>query len=72
MRFDTHCPVPEIVKTVPHLAFAVDNLDVALEGRQILIPPTSPSPGVRVAFILEEGAPIELLEFDGSESDSSS
>ena len=63
MRFDAHCPVPEIVKTVPHLAFVVDDLDTALQGRQILIPPNSPSPGVRVAFILDDGAPIELLEF---------
>jgi hypothetical protein len=42
--------------------FAVDDLDVALEGRQILIPPNCPAPGVRVAFILDDGAPIELLE----------
>jgi hypothetical protein len=63
MRFDTHCQVPEIVKTVPHLAFVVDNLDTALQEKQILIPPNSPSPGVRVAFILDDGAPIELLEF---------
>ena len=69
MRFDAHCQVPEIVKTVPHLAFAVDNLDAALEGKQILIPPNSPSPGVRVAFILDDGAPIELLEFDRPDSD---
>ena len=69
MRFDTQCRVPEIVKTVPHLAFAVDNLDAALEGKQILISPTSPSRGVRVAFILDDGAPIELLEFDGSDRD---
>jgi hypothetical protein len=32
-------------------------------GREILIPPNSPSDGVRVAFIVENGAPIELLEF---------
>ena len=64
MRFDPHCGVPEIVKTVPHLAFAVDNLDAALEGKQILIAPNAPSRGVRVAFILDDGAPIELLEFD--------
>ena len=32
-------------------------------GREILIPPNSPSEGVRVAFIVENGAPIELLEF---------
>jgi hypothetical protein len=47
----------------PALAFVVDNLDTALQGKQILIPPNSPSPGVRVAFILDDGAPIELLEF---------
>jgi hypothetical protein len=57
------------VKTVPHLAFAVDDLAAALEGKQILIPPNSPSRGVRVAFILDDGAPIELLEFDGPDSD---
>ena len=34
-----------------------------LAGREILIPPNSPSNGVRVAFIIENGAPIELLEF---------
>ena len=38
-------------------------LAYALEGREILIPPNSPSDGVRVAFIVENGAPIELLEF---------
>jgi len=55
--------VPEIVKTVPHIAFAVDDLDEALKGREILIAPTEPSAGVRVAFILDDGAPVELLEF---------
>ena len=63
MRYEPHCPVPEIVRTVPHLAFAVDDLDAALRGREILIAPNAPSAGVRVAFILDDGAPIELLEF---------
>jgi len=56
--------VPEIVRTVPHIAFAVDDLDEALKGREILIAPTEPSVGVRVAFILDDGAPVELLQFD--------
>lgn len=30
MRFDPECRVLEVVKTVPHLAFAVDDLDVVL------------------------------------------
>ena len=63
MRFDEHSDVPQIVKTVPHLAFVVENLDTALQDKQILVPPNSPSAGVRVAFILDNGAPIELLEF---------
>jgi hypothetical protein len=63
MRFEPHCQVPDIVKTIPHLAFAVDDLDEALKGRQVLIAPNVPSPGVRVAFILDDGAPVELLEF---------
>jgi hypothetical protein len=64
IRFDPHCLVPDIVRTVPHVAFAVDNLEEALEGKDILIPPNAPSSGVRVAFILDDGAPVELLEFE--------
>ena len=66
MRYDTDAPYPEIVKTVPHVAFAVDNLAAALEGQEILIPPNSPSAGVSAAMILENGAPVELIEFAGA------
>jgi hypothetical protein len=64
IRFDPHCAIPDIVRTVAHVAFAVDNLEEALEGKDILIPPNAPSSGVRVAFILDDGAPVELLEFE--------
>jgi len=37
IRFEPHRRVPEIVRTVPHIAFAVDDLDEALKGREILI-----------------------------------
>ena len=65
MRFDRACDVPELVKTVPHVAFVVPDLRAALEGKRILIAPNEPSPGVRVAFIVDDGAPVELLEFRG-------
>lgn len=64
MRFDPDSPVPELVKTVPHVAFEVDDLDAAIEGKQVLIAPNSPSPGVRVAFIVDDGAPVEFLEIE--------
>ena len=64
MRFDEDCPLPEIVQSVSHVAFEVDDLNEALLGHEILIEPNRPSPGVRVAFVLVDGAPVELLEYD--------
>ena len=64
MRFESDCPLPEIVKTIPHIAFEVDNLIEAINGKEILIEPNSPSEGVLVAFIIEDGAPVELLEIN--------
>ena len=66
IRFEAHCQVPALVKTTPHVAFAVDDLDDALRGQEVLIAPNAPSPGVRVAFIVHNGAPVELLEFTGA------
>lgn len=62
MHFDDDCPLPELVKTRPHICFEVDDLDAALVGREVLIEATSPVPELRVAFIVHEGAPIELLQ----------
>jgi hypothetical protein len=64
MRFEPDCPLAEIIKTVPHLAFEVDDIDRALEGREVLTPPNSPSDGVRAAMIVENGCPIELIWFE--------
>ena len=71
MRYEPGCPVPDLVKTAPHVAFQVDDLEAALAGREVLIEPNSPSEGVRVAFIVQDGAPVELLQFvgDGSPKD---
>ena len=63
MRFGPNATVPEIVRTLPHVAFKVGDLQAELEGKHVLIEPNSPSPGVTVAFILDNGAPIEFLEF---------
>jgi hypothetical protein len=64
IRFEAHARVPDIVRSVPHVAFVVDDLDEALRGKKILIAPNAPSAGVRVAFILDDGAPVEVLQFD--------
>jgi hypothetical protein len=63
MRFEPDCPLPELIKTVPHVAFEVDDLDAALEGLEVIFPPGSPSDGVRSAMIVHNGAPVELIAF---------
>lgn len=64
MRFEPDSPVPELVKTVPHVAFEVEDLAAELQGKEILIEPNSPSEGVTVAFIVDNGVPIEFIQFD--------
>jgi hypothetical protein len=68
MRFEPEAPIPDLVRRVPHVAFEVDDLAAELEGKEIIISPNSPSDGVRVAFIVENGAPIEFLEFRKSKA----
>ncbi len=63
MRFEPECPISELVRTVPHIAFEVDDLDAELNGKEVLSKPSSPSEGVRAAMIVHNGAPIELIEF---------
>ena len=62
MRFDPDCEISELIRTVPHIAFEVDDLDAALAALGITTEITSPSDGVRVAMIVDDGAPVELLE----------
>jgi hypothetical protein len=65
MRYEPECHVPDLVKTVPHVAFEVDDLEAELAGKNVLIGPNSPSEGVLVAFIVDDGAPVEFIQFTG-------
>jgi hypothetical protein len=46
----------------------VDDIQAAIAGKQILIKPNSPTDGVTVAFIVDNGAPVEFLQFDRPEA----
>ena len=63
-RYWDDAPYPDLVKTVPQVAFEVDDLAAVLEGHHVIIEPNSPSPGVTVAFIEVSGAPVELMQID--------
>ena len=53
---------PKIILEGTRLTRKTD-LAFALKNREVLIEPNSPSPGVTVAFIVDNGAPIEFLRF---------
>lgn len=63
LRFEPGSPMPDILQTLPHIAYKVDDLDAELKDAEILMEPFSPMEGVTVAFVIEEGAPIEFLQF---------
>jgi hypothetical protein len=63
-RYWEGAPYPDLVKSVPHVAFEVDNLEESLKDQKVIIEPNSPSAGVTVAFIEVAGAPVELLQID--------
>jgi len=63
MRFEPHCKVHELVRKLPHIAFVVDNLEQAMVDKELLGEVNSPSPGLKVAMIVHNGAPVELMEF---------
>jgi hypothetical protein len=62
MRYEADCNLPEIVKTLPHVAFEVEDIYEAIKGKKVIIEPNSPSEGNIVAFIEENGAPIEFIQ----------
>jgi len=50
-RYWDDAPYPDLMKTVPHVAFEVDDPQAALAGHRVIIEPNSPSVGVIVAFV---------------------
>src|SRR6476620_11115277 len=42
MRYWEDAPYPDLVKTVAHVAFEVDDLEQTLSGQEVIIPPNSP------------------------------
>jgi hypothetical protein len=62
LRFEAESPIPEAVQTKVHVAYRVDDLDAALEGQKVIFPAFQAGPNMRIAFILKDGVPVEMME----------
>jgi hypothetical protein len=64
MRCGRKCTLPEIIKKVPHLGFEVENIEEAIKEKEVLMESFYPAiGGVKVAFVVENGVPVELIEY---------
>jgi hypothetical protein len=62
LRFEAGSPMPKEIQKSTHVAYKVDDIQAELAGQKVLIPPFEPMPGVKVAFILHEGVPVEFMQ----------
>ncbi|MDH7568722.1 MAG: hypothetical protein QHJ73_03960 [Armatimonadota bacterium] len=63
LRYEADSPVTGPLREQAHTAYRVDNLEEAIAGKEIILPPFSPSPGLRVAFVRMHGAVFEFMEY---------
>ncbi len=68
-RFDEDCSIHPLIKSMPHVAFKVPNLEQAITGEEVILAPYFPLPGFQVAIIAREGVPIEFIETDLSDEE---
>ena len=64
LRFEEGSWLPEIIQKVPHIAYEVSNMETALEGAEVIVEPLRAGEDLTIAFIVEEGIPVELMCFD--------
>ena len=62
--FEPDSPMPAAIQDETHLAFEVDDLEAAIEGKSVLVPICEPMPGLKMAFVYDEGVAIEFLEIE--------
>jgi len=63
VRFKPESPLADTpVAKMPHISWAVDDLDKAIEGKEMVVGPLSVGQGIRIAYFMMDGALIEYLE----------
>jgi len=60
--FEPDSAMPAAIQDETHIAYDVDDLEAAVEGKSILVPICEPMPGLKMAFIYDEGLAVELLQ----------
>ncbi|MGL6259211.1 VOC family protein [Vibrio sp. WXL103] len=63
LRFVDGSPMPDELKNTAHIAYEVDDLDRAMQGKKVLIEPFYANESLKIAFVMEDEAPVELMQY---------
>lgn len=61
-RFRENSALHSLIKSLPHVALQVNDLGKAIKGCEVILGPYEPIKGYKVAFINDNGVPVELVE----------
>jgi hypothetical protein len=61
-RFGPESPLHPLIRQQPHVAFKVEDLELAIAGMRVLLGPFEPIENYRVAIIEDHGQPVELIQ----------
>lgn len=61
LRYRADSPIDEAVRRAPHICYLVDDLDAAIAGQEMAVPPFEPPFG-RAAFTREHGIIVEYIQ----------
>ena len=63
VRFSPESPLADTpVAKMPHVSWLVDDLDEALEGKDMVVGPLQAADNIRIAYFWMDGALVEYLE----------
>ncbi len=64
LRFEPDSPVTGPLRTDPHVAYRVADVEAAIEGHEVVLEPFDVGDGfVRVAFVNVGGALVEFMQY---------
>lgn len=64
LRFEPDSPVTGPIRTEPHVAYRVPDVQAAVEGHHVLLPPFDVGNGfMTVAFVIVGGAVVEFMQY---------
>jgi hypothetical protein len=70
LRFEPDSPVTGPLRTEPHIAYRVDDVEAAVVGHEVLAEPFDVGDGfVRVAFVLVGGAVVEFMQYSNPDEE---